>query len=99
MAGRSFSRQKGRSTFGPEINQVAGTSDRAHCFALLGLDPERSRKLGCDDTKRPVGRIDRMISRERQKGIGGHWSYDLNRHIALTQLREWLDDWQSRTAE
>ncbi len=40
-----------------------------------------------DPTQRTLalGRIDRLIERERLKGLAGHWSYDLNRHIALKQ--------------
>jgi len=32
----------------------------------------------------------RLIERERQKGVIGHWSYDLNRHIALKQALDRL---------
>ena len=35
-----------------------------------------------------VGRIDRLLERERLKGLAGHWSYDLNRHIALKQAAD-----------
>lgn len=34
---------------------------------------------------RIVLRLERMIERERQRGARKHWSYDLNRHIALKQ--------------
>ena len=30
--------------------------------------------------------IERSLRRERLKGLAGHWSYDLNRHIALKQV-------------
>ncbi|WP_235911667.1 hypothetical protein [Mesorhizobium xinjiangense] len=30
-------------------------------------------------------RLERAIERERLKGVRQHWSYDLNRHIALKQ--------------
>ncbi|WP_433962872.1 hypothetical protein [Roseitalea porphyridii] len=32
--------------------------------------------------------IDRRLARERNKGVARHWSYDLNRHIALKQARD-----------
>lgn len=32
-----------------------------------------------------VDRLARRLRRERQKGLSQHWSYDLNRHIALKQ--------------
>jgi hypothetical protein len=31
-----------------------------------------------------------MIERERQRGMRKHWSYDLNRHIALKQALDAL---------
>jgi len=35
-------------------------------------------------------RLERMIERERQRGMRKHWSYDLNRHIALKQALDSL---------
>jgi hypothetical protein len=32
-----------------------------------------------------VARLARALRAERQRGRAGHWSYDLNRHIALAQ--------------
>jgi len=32
-----------------------------------------------------VARLARRLRRERQKGLSRHWSYDLDRHIALKQ--------------
>jgi hypothetical protein len=39
---------------------------------------------------RIVLRLERMIERERQRGVRKHWSYDLNRHIALKQALDRL---------
>ena len=35
-----------------------------------------------------LSRVMRAIQRERLKGLQKHWSYDLNRHIALKQARD-----------
>ena len=35
-------------------------------------------------------KLERMIERERQRGARKHWSYDLNRHIALKQALDRL---------
>ena len=35
-------------------------------------------------------RLKRLIERERLKGMRGHWSYDLNRHIGLKQALDAL---------
>lgn len=46
---------------------------------------------GADEAtrKRVLARLERAIQRERMKAAVAHWSYDLNRHIALKQA---LDD-------
>jgi len=35
-------------------------------------------------------KLERLIERERQRGARKHWSYDLNRHIALKQALDRL---------
>lgn len=35
-------------------------------------------------------RLERLLERERLKGLARHWSYDLNRHIALKQALDKL---------
>ncbi|WP_367193768.1 hypothetical protein [Amorphus sp. 3PC139-8] len=40
--------------------------------------------------QRLLTRLRRAIRAERQRGIAGHWSYDLNRHIALKQAVDLL---------
>ncbi len=42
-----------------------------------------------------AGRLRRLIERERIRGSNRHWSYDLNRHIALKQA---LDEIEGRHA-
>lgn len=37
-----------------------------------------------------IRRIERILERERLKGVRRHWSYDLNRHIALKQVLDRL---------
>lgn len=43
--------------------------------------------LGADEMERAriEARLGRLIERERLRGMRRHWSYDLNRHIALKQ--------------
>lgn len=38
--------------------------------------------------RRIVGRLARALRAERMRGRAGHWTYDLNRHIALHQAYE-----------
>lgn len=39
---------------------------------------------------RMILKLERLIERERQRGARRHWSYDLNRHIALKQVLDRL---------
>lgn len=34
-----------------------------------------------------AAKLNRLIKRERLKGLNKHWSYDINRHIALKQVQ------------
>ena len=43
-------------------------------------------------------RLTRLMERERLKGVRGHWSYDLNRHIGLKQALDALKAAGKRTA-
>lgn len=66
----------------------ARARQRAVAARVLKLDLD---DLGCTGkTARTelILRLGRFIERERIKGVNGHWSYDLNRHIALKQLRD-----------
>lgn len=38
-----------------------------------------------EDAPARVARLTRALRAERRLGLAGHWSYDLNRHIALAQ--------------
>ncbi len=35
-----------------------------------------------------AAKLNRLIKRERLKGLNKHWSYDINRHIALKQAQQ-----------
>lgn len=54
------------------------------------LDLTEAMRADPETRKRLVVRLERMIERERQKGVRRHWSYDLNRHIALKQALDRL---------
>lgn len=52
---------------------------------LCGIDLAAALDAGPEAKARLVARIERLIQRERLKGLHRHWAYDLNRHIALKQ--------------
>lgn len=55
-----------------------------------GVDLSDVLKAGPVAALGHIARLARLIERERQRGIRRHWSYDLNRHIALKQVLERL---------
>jgi hypothetical protein len=58
---------------------------RAALQILCGIDLDQVLAGGQDLKAAAARRLERLIERERIKGMRGHWSYDLNRHIALKQ--------------
>lgn len=59
--------------------------DRArHLPGLLRLDPACLTETE-ENLKMIMSRLERALRAERNRGRSGHWTYDLNRHIALRQ--------------
>ncbi len=60
--------------------------DREHHLPRL-LPLTRSELLdNCPEAERKrLARLARALREERNRGRAGHWTYDLNRHIALRQ--------------
>lgn len=50
---------------------------------LIGLWPAELRDYSFDGTARIVALLSKALRAERRRGSGGHWAYDLNRHMAL----------------
>ena len=67
---------------------------RARQLAALQLachvDLDEALNGESDQRMRLAVRLERLIERERQRGMRKHWSYDLNRHIALKQALDRL---------
>lgn len=52
---------------------------------LCGLDFEDVMQSGPQQRLAALRSVERLVERERLKGLRRHWAYDLNRHIALSQ--------------
>jgi hypothetical protein len=86
------------NTIGSEIRDFLAAKEdaRLHVAQLVALQIlcgiDLSAALASDGAARgaALARIDRLLNRERLKGLAGHWSYDLNRHIALKQAGDRL---------
>lgn len=72
-----------------ETVQRAGQT--AALFIMAGIDLADAMRADPTERARIVSKLERMIERERLRGARRHWSYDLNRHIALKQALDKLD--------
>lgn len=52
---------------------------------MCGIDLDALLTANRAAQERALRVVRRMVGRERLRGLSGHWSYDLNRHIALSQ--------------
>ncbi|SEB91083.1 hypothetical protein SAMN05216452_3646 [Nitratireductor aquibiodomus] len=57
----------------------------AALFLTGGLDLQKAQQSSGAERINILRRLRRLMERERLKGARNHWSYDLNRHIALSQ--------------
>ena len=63
---------------------------------LIALDPRELSSDGPELRRRIVTRLTRALRAERRRGRAGHWTYDLNRHIALLQALQAETDGRRR---
>lgn len=52
---------------------------------LIAIDPSELERGGATLDKDIRRRLARALRAERRSGLAGHWTYDLNRHLALLQ--------------
>lgn len=64
--------------------------ERVAVQLICGFELSAALASGGALRERLMRRIARAIERERLKGMRRHWSYDLNRHIALKQALDRL---------
>ncbi|MET3662648.1 cytoplasmic protein [Aquamicrobium ahrensii] len=83
--------QRDASRFARHRQEKATEAGQRVALRLLcGLDLEDVMAAGSQEKLRLIERVDRLLERERLRGLRRHWSYDLNRHIALKQARDRL---------
>jgi hypothetical protein len=80
-----------KQSWASEARQMAALQIACHFDLAEALNAEPGVRA------RIVLRLERMIERERQRGARKHWSYDLNRHIALKQALDRLRPEEPRT--
>lgn len=68
----------------------ARAGQRAALLLAAGIDLGEALAAAAPVRGRLVARLERLIERERLRGLRRHWSYDLNRHISLKQALDRL---------
>ncbi len=71
-------------------NERSLARQRAALQILCGVDLDAISMQDEETKAHMCRRLKRLIERERLKGVKGHWSYDLNRHIGLKQALDSL---------
>lgn len=73
-----------------EEARVAHAAQTAALHLLCGIDLVQALEANPRDLAGIAAKVRRVLERERLKGARRHWSYDLNRHIALKQALDRL---------
>jgi hypothetical protein len=82
----SHVRKRARITVWREVETGAEDYRRErHLPRLLPLMPAEVADTSTAMRRTIVARLARALRAERARGRAGHWTYDLNRHIALSQ--------------
>ena len=58
---------------------------RRHLARILPVGPDEIADNRLAARRKIVARLARALRAERNRGRAGHWTYDLNRHVALCQ--------------
>ena len=70
--------------------RISQARQNAAFFLISGIDLSVAQETEGEERAALLVRLGRLIERERLKGMRRHWSYDLNRHIALKQAYDCL---------
>ncbi|WP_378943722.1 cytoplasmic protein [Mesorhizobium sp. ANAO-SY3R2] len=73
-----------------KLNELTDARQRAALQLCCGIELSDALADQPAQTMALLKRLERAIERERLRGVNRHWSYDLNRHIALKQVRDRL---------
>ncbi len=82
-----------RRAAGEAINGIIKAGARAYdrsrdLPALIRTEPPSGEMETAEVLQSIVMRLQRALRAERNRARSGHWTYDLNRHIALHQAHE-----------
>jgi len=82
-------RERARRATGRAISAGAQIYNRERDLTrLIHASPTELADSSAVMTRSILARLARALRSERNRGRAGHWTYDLNRHIALRQAYE-----------
>ena len=64
---------------------AGGDTRQRHLPRVLPIGPDELGDLSESGRRSILRRLARALRAERNRGRAGHWTYDLNRHVALAQ--------------
>src|SRR5262245_26343687 len=73
-----------------QVSREMDARQQAAFRLISGVDLPAALAAGPRQAAEIIKRVERLLERERLKGLSRHWAYDLNRHIALKQALEQL---------
>lgn len=83
--------QRQAQAFGARhTNAVTEAAQRVSLQLLCGVNLDHALEASGEQREALAQRVERALKAERIKGLHQHWSYDLNRHIALKQVLDRL---------
>lgn len=67
------------------LGGAEGYDRSRHLARLIPLGPEDIADESSAARRKVLAKLSRALRAERTRGRAGHWTYDLNRHLALSQ--------------
>lgn len=86
QARRAQAKPAARESLDATVRAGAIRYERArHLPRLIRAVPEEIAANDAETARAIIARLVRALNGERRRGRSGHWTYDMNRHIALMQ--------------
>lgn len=88
-ADRDATRRRAAKSYDTLVARGIEPYDRTrHLPRVLPVGAAELTDPSAEGRRRTLARLARALRAERNRGRAGHWTYDLNRHIALAQAYE-----------
>lgn len=81
-----------------KTRHIEHSKQRAALFLVAGVDLADINLGTPQEREHLLLRLDRLIERERLRGMRRHWNYNLNRHISLKQIRDQIRHGEYKSA-